>query len=298
MIMKRNTNRFKYSKKRHQSGGSSLLRSTTSSIKSVVKKLYNKHKTGLKQLDKLSDMITHIKTTYRTMLTLHNNQIRKYNSKAKSVNQSTTTSVKNERVKINVETMQNTMSLINHQRMQLNFLRMLTIKLRCVILKYILTNTPNISPDLFQEYSLILDEIKKIYKKNDLVNMALIKELYDFYKNNNNEYKHEFNTKLRRLLNIEKKELAELERFSNSEMMRKLKKKCSEEDENQVRISNLSMKLFKPFDPNKSESNTIAVNTNIKSSILNTITVENSIAGRQKSKKSKKSRKKRRKLIY
>jgi hypothetical protein len=293
---------------------STIIRRSIKSLKSIVKsKSSSIHKNGMKQLTKLEDMITHIKITWRAMEKLNKDQIKTYNITLKTItkeqgqtstsataatastNASTTatatTKVDKQRLKIHTETLQSSLALISQQRLQLNFLRTLTIKLRCLILKYICNKSPSIHPSLFQEYSTILEEIKKIYTKDDLVDMAIIKELYDKYKNSRNEQQIEFFQKLRSVIQIENKELKKLDSLSNTELAKRIAKKCSLDTTSKVRISNLDLKYFEPFDPGKHSETAHSTMSKAQSTILETLTAEPAAGSKGRKKSTKKRRK-------
>lgn len=293
---------------------SASARSTIRSVlKSVKNTFTNKHKNGIKQLAKLEDMINQIKTTWRAMEKLNKDQIKTYNTTLKDIakeqNQPTTnatetnasttatataTKLDKQRLKIHTEKLQSSLALINQQRLQLNFLRSLTVKFRCLILKYICNKSPSIHPSLFQEYSTILEEIKKIYTKDDLVDMAIIKELYDTYKNSRDEKKIEFFQKLRSIIQIESKELKKLDSLKNTELAKKIVKKCSLDTNTKVRISSLVLRHYEPFDLNKQTESVRTTMSklpqSVQSTILETITAEPTAKGskRQPNKKTRK----------
>ena len=124
--------------------------------------------------------------------------------------------------------------------------------------------------------------------------MAIIKELYDTYKNSRDEKKIEFFQKLRSIIQIESKELKKLDSLKNTELAKKIVKKCSLDTNTKVRISSLVLRHYEPFDLNKQTESVRTTMSklpqSVQSTILETITAEPTAKGskRQPNKKTRK----------
>jgi hypothetical protein len=210
-------NRKHLRSKKRQSGGSSASQSTSivsSAFSSIKKSLGLKRVTDKncnKEMAKLRQIFSQIKSAYMTLEKEHKTQMNQMNKKQKELTtEMKSARVNSERVSIREEAYMVRVQNINMLRQKMNEIFLLFKNLRCVLIKYMFTKLPEHLAPVFEEYSSIFTAIKDNIKGSTKtpIDLALIKECLNFYLDSRQQKNTDFTNTLRHdILRISNKEL-------------------------------------------------------------------------------------------
>lgn len=156
--VKRRNNR---NRRKTMKGGSSVLSSTFSSIKKSLGMKMVTDKNCLNEITNLLDIFKQLKSGYMLLEKQHKTQMREGKRKFEELAQEIkSTQANSERVSIRQTTYQGLVENINAVRDGMNEIYMLFKSLRCVLIKYLFTKTPERLAPVFEDYSTIFSILK------------------------------------------------------------------------------------------------------------------------------------------
>lgn len=203
MTIKNNRSKTMRSKSKIRSkkmmcGGSASLTQIRSTIKEKMgfKRITDKH--CLKELERLNTVFDELNTAYKTLETAHKKAEREYTRKYREYQSETATEQPNtNRLSIREGVYQEKGKIVNVYRNEMNNIYMLVKRLRCVLIKYFYTKVPDHLVKLFEEYSEIFGEVKKKSKHTGkIIDLALIKDCFNFYMENIDKKNYRFISEL------------------------------------------------------------------------------------------------------
>ena len=218
--IKRNRNsKWRIRSKKRQTGGSSVSQSTSivsSAFSSIKKSLGLKRVTDKncnKEIGRLRQIFSQIKSAYMILEKEHKSQMNQMNKKHKELTTEMKSSrVNSERVSIREEAYLGRVQNINILRHKMNEIFFLFKNFRCVLVKYMFTKQPEHLAPVFEEYSNVFTVIKDTIRgaSKSPIDLALIKECLHFYLESRQHRNLEFTNTFRHdILRISNKQLKE-----------------------------------------------------------------------------------------
>ena len=282
--------------KRQQGGSSaslssSILSSTYTTIKRSlgVKRITDKNCN--KELAKLRQIFSQIKSAYMVLEKEHRSQMNQSSRKLQELTTEMKSAKSNsERVGIRGEAYLLRVQNINMLRGNMNELFMLFKNLRCVLIKYLFIKLPKNLAPVFEEYSTLFSVIKAKIKgtSNTLIDLSLIKECFLYYIENRDKKNLDFISTLRHdILRISSKELSDYKKSSGSKLMSSLNDYCKKDITNDEIFEGHHIKFHKKFegDLNKTTHHKL-------SAISESVNVSESVALGKRKRKRKYTKKK------
>ena len=224
---------------KRQRGGSSasLSSSVLSSAYTTIKRSLGvkrvTDKNCNKEIGKLRQIFSQIKTGYMTLEKEHKSQM---NQSVKKYRELTTemrsARVNTNRVSIREEAYTSRVQNINALRENMNELFILFKNLRCVLIKYLFTKLPENLAPVFEEYSTLFTVIKDklIGSSKSPVDLALIKECLTFYLENKDKKNTDFIHTIRRdILRISPKQFSDFNSNSGAKLVALFTQYCKKD---------------------------------------------------------------------
>ena len=259
----RNAKRYLRSKKR-QSGGSSASQSTSivsSTFSSIKKSLGLKRVTDKncnKEMAKLRQIFSQIKSAFMTLEREHKTQMNQMNKKQKELTaEMKSARVNSERVSIREEAYMVRVQNINMLRQKMNEIFLLFKNLRCVLIKYMFTKLPEHLAPVFEEYSTIFTTIKDNIRGSSKtpIDLALIKECMNFYLASRQTTNLEFTNTLRHdILRISNKEMKAFNLNNGAKLNSLFVSYCKKESFEDEIFEGHKIKFHEPLETNHEET--------------------------------------------
>ncbi len=280
--VKRRNNR---NRRKTMRGGSSVLSSTFSSIKKSLGMKMVTDKNCLNEITNLLDIFKQLKSGYMLLEKQHKTQMREGKRKFEELAQEIkSTQANSERVSIRQTTYQGRVENINAVRDGMNEIYMLFKSLRCVLIKYLFTKTPERLAPVFEEYSTIFSILKdKVRSGKKPLDLALIKECFKFYMENKDKKNDKFIQIFRHdILRLSRKNFDTFYKSKSSELPKLFADYCKKDVMDDEIFEGHHLKLHERFEGDATERNNV---------FTTAATASESVAtGRSKKRRSKKKR--------
>lgn len=234
MAIKNNRSKTMRSKSKNRSkkimrGGSGSLTQIRSTIKEKMgfKRITDKH--CLKELERLNTVFDELNTAYKTLETAHKKAMREYNAKYREYQSETATEHPNHnRLSIREGVFKDKGKMVNVYRAEMNNIYMLVKRLRCVLIKYFYTKVPDHLVKLFEEYSEIFGDVKKHSKHSGkIMDLALIKDCFNFYMENRDKKNYKFVSELAKDLRMSSERSRALYKASGEKLRHMFAEHCN-----------------------------------------------------------------------